>query len=204
VHESGVAEVVPQVGGMLAYYLLLGEDIKAFPKGFAMLAGDGRLRNFTGVVPDPPTSSWGPEDKTQLALGQKAIGFNCLNYNKAPEGSRYRHTMPSKEYMDENCVNGIRAELFFPSCWNGKDVTAPDHKSHMAYPDLIQGGTCGEGFEVRLPSLFYETIWDTYKFKGQAGEFVWSNGDTTGMSPPCTLSSPNHNQLTPNRLRIPR
>jgi len=189
---------------MLAYYLLLGEDIKAFPKGFAMLAGDGRLRNFTGVVPDPPTSSWGPEDKTQLALGQKAIGFNCLNYNKAPEGSRYRHTMPSKEYMDENCVNGIRAELFFPSCWNGKDVTAPDHKSHMAYPDLIQGGTCGEGFDVRLPSLFYETIWDTYKFKGQAGEFVWSNGDTTGMSPPCTLSSPNHNQLTPNRLRIPR
>ncbi|CAA9963056.1 wsc domain-containing protein [Pyrenophora teres f. maculata] len=180
VHENGKTEVVPQVGGMLAYYLLLGDDIKAFPKGFEVIAGDSRLRNFTGPVPDPPTSSWGPEDTTQLALGQKALGFNCLNYDMPPEGSRFRHTMPSKEYMDAHCKNGIRAEIFFPSCWNGKDVDSPDHKSHMAYPDLIQGGKCPKGFEVRLPSLFYETIWDTYKFQGQPGQFLWSNGDPTG------------------------
>ncbi|KAF2024383.1 hypothetical protein EK21DRAFT_78795 [Setomelanomma holmii] len=180
VHESGETEIVQQVGGMLAYYLLLGDDIKAFPKGFELLAGDSRLRNFSGPVPDPPTSSWGPDDMTQLALGQKSIGMNCLNYAKTPEGSRYRHFLPDKAYMDENCVNGIRAEIFFPSCWNGKDVTSSDHKSHMAYPNLIDGGECPEGFDVRLPSLFYETIWNTYAFKGQAGQFVWSNGDPTG------------------------
>ncbi|KAF7442882.1 DUF1996 multi-domain protein [Pyrenophora tritici-repentis] len=180
VHEDGMTEVVPQVGGMLAYYLLLGENIKAFPKGFEMVAGDSRLRNFTGPVPDPPTSSWGPEDKTQFALGQKALGFNCLNYDIAPEGSRFRHTLPSKEYLDAHCKNGIRAELFFQSCWNGKDVTAPDHKSHVAYPDMIQGGKCPKGYETRLPSLFYETIWDTYKFKGVPGQFLFSNGDPTG------------------------
>ncbi|CAN9213422.1 unnamed protein product [Alternaria alternata] len=180
VHEGGKTEIVPQVGGMLAYYLLLGDDLKAFPEGFQMLAGDSRLRNFTGPVPDPPTSAWTADDMTQLSLGQKSIGFNCLNYNKAPEGSRYRHFLPTKDYMDENCANGIRAEIMFPSCWNGKDKTADDHKSHMAYPNMIDGGSCPEGFDTRVPSLFYETIWNTYKFKDSPGQFVWSNGDPTG------------------------
>ncbi|CAO2647436.1 Nn.00g083580.m01.CDS01 [Neocucurbitaria sp. VM-36] len=180
VHESGKTEIVPQVGGMLAYYLLLGENLKAFPKGFEMLAGDTRKRNFTGSVPDKPLASWGPDDLTQESLAEKSLGFNCLNYGKAPEGSRYRHSMPTKEYMDENCANGIRAEIMFPSCWNGKDATAEDHKSHMAYPSSIDGGECPEGFDTRVPSLFYETIWNTYAFKGKAGQFVWSNGDPTG------------------------
>lgn len=179
-HENGKTEIVPQVGGMLAYYLLLGDNIKAFPKGFQMLAGDSRLRNFSGPVPDPPTSSWTDADKTQLSLGQKAIGMNCMNYGKAPEGSRYRHFLPTKQYMDDNCANGIRAEIMFASCWNGKDVTSDDHKSHVAYPSLVDGGDCPKGFPVRLPTLFYETIWNTYAFKGKAGQFVWSNGDPTG------------------------
>ncbi|KAH7079756.1 hypothetical protein FB567DRAFT_533286 [Paraphoma chrysanthemicola] len=180
VHESGEVEIVPQIGGMLAYYLLLGEDLKAFPAGFEMLAGDSRLRNFSGPVPDPPTSAWTLDDMSQESLAQKSLGFNCLNYGKTPEGSRYRHFLPDKAYMDENCANGIRAEIFFPSCWNGKDVKSADHKSHVAYPNLIDGGKCPEGFDTRLPSLFYETIWNTYAFKGKAGQFVWSNGDPTG------------------------
>jgi hypothetical protein len=182
VHANGEVEIVPQIGGMLAYYMLIGDNIKAFPKGFQMLAGDSRMRNFTGPVPDPPTSAWGLDDMTQEALMQKSLGFNCMNYGKTPEGSRFRHFMPDKAYLDENCADGIRAELFFPSCWNGDDATAPDHKSHMAYPNLIDGGKCPEGFPTRVPSLFYETIWATNKFKGQDGQFVWSNGDPTGMS----------------------
>jgi hypothetical protein len=180
VHEGGKTEVVPQIGGMLAYYLLLGDDIKPFPEGFEVLAGDSRLRNFSGPVPDPPTSSWTLDDMSQESLAQKSLGFNCMNYNRAPEGSRYRHFLPDKEFLDANCDNGIRAEIFFPSCWNGKDVTSPDHKSHVAYPNMIDGGKCPEGFPVRLPSLFYETIWNTNAFKGKAGQFVFSNGDPTG------------------------
>ncbi|KAJ4377492.1 hypothetical protein N0V83_000317 [Neocucurbitaria cava] len=180
VHEGGKTEIVPQIGGMLAYYLLLGDDLKAFPEGFEMLAGDSRKRNFTGSVPDKPLAEWGPEDTTQVSLMEKSLGFNCLNYAKTPEGSRYRHSMPTKEYIDDNCANGIRAEIMFPSCWNGKDVTTKDHKSHMAYPSEIDGGTCPEGFDTRLPSLFYETIWNTNAFNGKPGQFVWSNGDPTG------------------------
>jgi len=69
----------------------------------------------------------------------------------------------------------------FPSCWNGKDLDSADHKSHMAYPNLVMSGDCPSGFETRTPSLFYETIWNTYAYNGVEGEFVLSNGDPTGM-----------------------
>ncbi|KAF1951612.1 hypothetical protein CC80DRAFT_205088 [Byssothecium circinans] len=181
-HKNGTTQVVPQIGGMLAYYLLFANDketIEPFPEGFQMVTGDNRLRNFTGSVPDPEKSLWKDSDKTQLALGQKAIGMNCLNYAKTPEPSMYRHFLPDKNYLDANCANGIRAEIFFPSCWNGKR-DSDDHKSHVAYPDLVNGGKCPKGFEKRIPSLFYETIWNTNAFKGVDGTFVFANGDPTG------------------------
>lgn len=88
--------------------------------------------------------------------------------------------MPDKEYLDAHCTQGIRAEIAFPSCWNGEDLDSDDHMSHMAYPDLVDDGKCPDGFPKRLVTLMYETIWNTYAFKGVDGEFVWANGDPTG------------------------
>lgn len=147
-----------------------------------MIAGDTYQRNFTLPVPDPPKSSWSsdPQQSSQAALRQKAIGFNCLNYNIAPEGSLYRHFLPDKAYLDANCLDGVRFELMFPSCWNGKDATSKNHKDHVAYPDLVMTGNCPDNFPVRLPSLFYEIIYDTHSFAGQDGQFIIANGDPTG------------------------
>ncbi|KAJ5620984.1 hypothetical protein N7510_004968 [Penicillium lagena] len=180
-HPNGSAELVEQVGGMLAYYLLYGENVTAFPQGFRMIAGDPFQRNFTWPVPDPPKSLWKGAQESQRALRQKALGFNCLNYAEAAEPSLYRHFLPNKTFLDEHCTDGIRLELMFPSCWNGKDVDSPDHKSHVAYPSLVMDGTCPEGYETRLVSLFYETIWNTYAFKDKEGFFTLANGDPTGF-----------------------
>ncbi|GAQ08895.1 hypothetical protein ALT_6216 [Aspergillus lentulus] len=179
-HENGDAEIVNQVGGMLAYYLLYGENVTAFPDNFRMIAGDTYLRDFPWPIPDPPKSEWTGKQASQEALRQKAIGFNCLNYALDPEPSLGRHFLPNKTYLDEHCTDGVRFELMFPSCWNGKDVDSDDHKSHVAYPSLVMDGTCPEGFETRLVSLFYESIWDTYAFKDKEGYFVIANGDPTG------------------------
>ncbi|CAD6446809.1 bdc05db1-fbf9-4a7b-826c-2364a3f825b4 [Sclerotinia trifoliorum] len=180
---TGKFEIVEQVGGMLAYYLLYGDNIKAFPEGFAMIAGNNELRNFSSYpVPDVDKSNWNQAPyNSQAFLRQAALGFNCLNYAAAAEGSLYRHFLPDKDYLDANCADGVRFELMFPSCWNSTaGPTAPDSKSHMAYPSEVMTGTCPEGFDTRLVSLFYETIWNTAAYKGIDGEFIISNGDPTG------------------------
>ncbi|KAE8354231.1 hypothetical protein BDV28DRAFT_164400 [Aspergillus coremiiformis] len=180
-HENGDTEIVNQVGGMLAYYLLYGHNVTAFPENFQMIAGDTYKRDFKWPIPDPPTSEWSGEETSQAALRQKALGFNCLNYNQAAEPSLGRHFLPNKTYLDEHCTDGVRFEIMFPSCWNGKDVDSHDHKSHVAYPSTVMDGTCPEGYDTRIVSLFYETIWDTYAFKNKKGTFVVSNGDPTGF-----------------------
>ncbi|KAI9047200.1 hypothetical protein LZ554_008654 [Drepanopeziza brunnea f. sp. 'monogermtubi'] len=183
--EDGKFELVEQMGGMLAYYLLMpnpGNDkITAFPAGFEMLIGDTNQRNFTYPVPDLEKSAWTGEFTEQPFLRQAAIGFNCLNYQRPPEATLYRHFLPDKEYLDANCANGVRFELMFPSCWNGKDVTSEDKQSHVAYPSTVMGGTCPEGFPERVPGLLYEIIWATEKFIGKKGKFIISNGDPTGF-----------------------
>ncbi|KAI6093158.1 hypothetical protein F4821DRAFT_76382 [Hypoxylon rubiginosum] len=185
--DTGEFEIVRQVGGMLSYYLLRGENVTAFPPGFQMVSGSNYRRDYTlgdPKSPDPPQSDWAALKQTSQAdLEQRAIGFNCLDYSKAPEPSLYRHYMPDKAWQDANCPDGLRIELAFPSCWNG-EPTAEDHKSHMAYPDLVQDGTCPDTHPHRLVTLFYETIWNTTeqgKFLGRNGQFVISNGDPTGF-----------------------
>ncbi|RDW84868.1 hypothetical protein BP6252_02458 [Coleophoma cylindrospora] len=182
---TGEFQIVEQVGGMLAYYLLYpnagNDSLSAFPSGFQMISGSANRRNFTaGPVPDPPKSDWTAAESTQDALAQKALGFNCLNYAVAAEGSLYRHFLPDKAYLDANCLDGIRLELMFPSCWNGVDIDSANHKDHVAFPNLVMTGTCPDTHPVRLVSLFYETIFNTYAFAGVDGQFVLSNGDPTG------------------------
>ncbi|KAL2157597.1 hypothetical protein VTH06DRAFT_5976 [Thermothelomyces fergusii] len=192
-HANGSYQEVLQDGGMLAYYFLNpdlknpGKGIRAFPNDFRMIAGDTNRRNYSvgGLdvkMPDPPKSDWAALGQTsQDDLAQRAVGFNCLNYATDPEPSLYRHYLPDKKFLDEKCKDGVRFELSFPSCWNGKDISSPDHRSHVAYPDTVLNGNCPDGFDVKLPGLFFETIWRTQDFVGIPGEFVISNGDVDGF-----------------------
>ncbi|CAK7213868.1 hypothetical protein SBRCBS47491_001952 [Sporothrix bragantina] len=183
-------ELVEQVGGTLAYYLLNtgngNTNITAFPENFRMIAGDNGRRSFTAgnvEMADPPKSNWAALNQTsQDKLAQRALGFNCLDYSATPEASLYRHFFPDKDFLDANCPDGIRFELMFPSCWNGVDVDSANHQSHVAYPDLVMTGDCPDDFPVRLPSLFYETIWNTPAYTGRTGQFVISNGDVQGFA----------------------
>ena len=153
-----------------------------------MIAGDNTRRNFSVGLqdytkPDPEKSLWALLGQTsQVDLGQRAVGFNCLDYSKAPESTLYRHYLPSKDFLDQNCKDGVRIELMFPSCWDGKNKDSHSHKAHVAYPDLVMEGSCPSGFPVKLPGLMYETIWATNSFANTPGEFVIANGDTKGMS----------------------
>lgn len=146
-----------------------------------MLSGDTAKRTWQGPWPVPEESLWGREDMTQLALQEKAMGFNCMNYEPGKNEPSFAYPwLRNKEFLDNNCINGVRAEIIFPSCWDGENLDSDDHKSHVKFPTLIQDGICPDTHPVYLPILFYETIWNTQAFKQYPGQFVFSNGDPTG------------------------
>lgn len=157
-----------------------------------MISGHNFNRNSSlPTAQDPnvryqaPLADMGPWKEPQDVLAQRALGFNCMNYQQGvtPEPTLARHSFPDKAFLDAHCPDGLRLELMFPSCWNGEKDSA-DHKSHVAFPDSVMSGDCPAGFDRRLPSLMYETIVATDHFKGRNGKFVISNGDPTGESRP--------------------
>ncbi|KAI5777224.1 hypothetical protein EDC01DRAFT_724382 [Geopyxis carbonaria] len=147
--------------GALVYYLQRKDKdtdkLYAFPEGFRMLAGTPTLRTL---------------DKTSKA--QKAVSYACLGSNKA-------ETPAIPNYK---CPDGLRAQIFFPSCWNGQ-LDSKDHKSHLAYPSGTDSGKCPSTHPKRLVSIFIEVLysiseWDAEWKSSSKHPFVLSNGDATG------------------------
>jgi hypothetical protein len=125
-----------------------------FPYGFRMIAGDPTRRTQNNTDP-----------------AQRAIDIVCLG-GTSPEGPGFP-TSPCKQF---------RAQVYFPSCWNGIDLDPPNHMSHMAYPAFgdFNGGVCPMSHPKALISLFYEFFFDTSPFGDDYTHFAWANGDPTG------------------------
>ncbi|KAJ3278647.1 hypothetical protein HK104_002151, partial [Borealophlyctis nickersoniae] len=94
--------------GALIYYLQRGEPsdgpIQAFPDGFRMIAGDMSLRTYSDT------------------LEQRAITYACIGVS-GPQ---------THEWPKQYCPGGLRAQVNFPMCWDGKNIDSPNHKSHVA------------------------------------------------------------------------
>jgi len=147
--------------GATIYYLQRtqppNEKIIPFPEGFKMLAGDTLRRSYN------PNS-----------VEDKATSFVCLGGN-VPQGP----AIPNSK-----CPDGLRAQIVMPSCWDGKNLDSPDHKSHMAYPDGTDHGKCPSTHPKRFMTLFYEFIYDAKSWDSEWVDgkhpFVFANGDPTG------------------------
>jgi hypothetical protein len=92
---------------ILVYYKsdpLPGSRTQPFPRGLRMIAGDPKATGATSAI------DWG-----------------CL---KADGSERRGAAIPAI------CAVGDTVEMTvnFPPCWDGVNLDAPDHKSHMAYP----------------------------------------------------------------------
>lgn len=102
-----------------------------------MIAGDSKLRSYD-------SNSLTYENVRPLA---DRVSYRCINAaNDIPETHGIGET---------DCVNGLRAQINFPTCWNGNDLYLSD-QSHVAYLSNIDGGDCPPTHPVRIPHLFYE------------------------------------------------
>jgi len=163
--KDGSVTPVEQVGGHLVYYLQRSHKtdktkVTAFPAGFQMLTGNPTLRTY---------------DATSLTA--QAIGWNCLG---SPSPTR-KPGLPTV-----NCPNGLRAEVRFPSCWDGKNLYKAD-QSHVEYSDG-ESGPCPKTHPTRLPTIFFEIMYSVdpiknlwSKAKNPKMPFVLAQGDGTGL-----------------------
>lgn len=168
--ENGTFQRVPQFanvglqqdGGMTVYYMpysAKNNKMTAFKPGFRMIAGDPGVKKSN----------------------RPSICHRCLGNG---EGFAPCDNKDTAELPNKFCPKGIRATIIFPSCWDGKNLDSPDHKSHMAYSNSGGLGTpnCPSTHPVAVPQVMYEIMWDTGKYKNDAWykgkqPFVYSFGD---------------------------
>ncbi len=147
-------------GGVLVYYVSAQPGkITAFKPGFRMLVGDSMRR----------TKDTSVNMKRQNCF-RCYTGPNFGGDTSAPcmDARIDYETLPPKP-----CAGGIRSNIAFPTCWDGKNLDSPNHKDHVTYPTtgpanfLSLGGSCPSTHPVRIPQLMYEVVWNTIPFQRQ-------------------------------------
>lgn len=164
--------------GVLVYYVSYAPgQITAFKPGFRMLVGDANNRER-----DPTLAR---QNCFRCYTGPNFggdVGAPCMDNRVDTQA------LPTKP-----CPGGIRSNILFKTCWDGKNLDTPNHQDHVAYPTtgpanfLGRPGACPSTHPVRIPQLMYEVVWRTDLFNAEAdfsdptrAPFVFSQGDPTG------------------------
>ncbi|KFY78453.1 hypothetical protein V498_09107 [Pseudogymnoascus sp. VKM F-4517 (FW-2822)] len=153
--------------GAAAYYLNRAcdyeEGLTRCAADFAPAAPPAGLRMVTG----------NPMRRTidESLFEHQAMQHVCLN----ADSSSQTYSLP-KQSCDR-----MRAETFFPSCWDGVNLDSDNHSSHMAYPAIgtYDSGVCPESHPKAIFSVFYEFFYDTSAYK-DFNKWVYAMGDPTG------------------------
>jgi hypothetical protein len=153
--RNGSFKRVPQIvseglkgnGGITVYYIPSTNSknsVTAFKPGFRMLIGDAGLK-----APGP----------------NRKVCHRCMP--TSGDNSNINCGSPDAQTFPKGfCAGGIRSVITFPTCWDGKTLDSPDHKSHLAYAtgsqanDVGPTGTCPASHPVAIPQVMYEVMWD--------------------------------------------
>jgi hypothetical protein len=157
--------------GFNIYYLPRGDSgqVKAFPEGFRMVAGDASRNTYNASL-----------------FADQAVSWVCLDYNNPGVNGKETPGFPtsncpgaySTDYVAfgdlTSALDGIRGQVFFPSCWDGVNLDSANHKDHVAYPiQNYNSGDCPSSHPVKLVSLFYEQIFSTGGFNMNGDGQSW-------------------------------
>ena len=152
----------------------LQPGISAFPPGFKMMTGDPLARTEEAVQACPGAECGYHQ------MGGKVVGWTCQGAGDGTTHAGFPKGITS-------CPGGLRGQVVFPDCWNGKDFNPAAPHDHVAF-STGDGGVagCPSTHQVaRLPQLYIEVNYDIDQFNGQYtatdSPFVLSTGDKTGF-----------------------
>ncbi|KAL7903870.1 COOH terminal WSC domain-containing protein [Trichoderma velutinum] len=169
------------------------DDIKAFPAGLQILAGDTMSRTVPAAGGgDQLDPSKGPVNNIQFTCPR--LSYNPPSYPVGSDGSKFGMVDPHNQgagvgFPDVTCdglYSPLRMDIHFPSCYNPA-AGLTNYKENTRFPTDAGNGKrdCPEGW-IHVPHLFFEVYFDTQPYKGRWTEnqgtqpFVLSNGDVTG------------------------
>lgn len=112
-----------------AYYIWETGVTRAFPDGFQMIGGYDLQTN-----------------------GSPRFSAECVS----PSPST-RPACPSsfgaQTFFPLTACDELEANMAFPTCWNGVDLSSANGRSHVAYAS--DDGICPDGFPVALPEILF-------------------------------------------------
>lgn len=178
-----------QNGETVVYYLgrggsADGSPTMPFPKGLQILSGTPLARSY-----DNATMTWGNATFPPRPVSDRT-SFVCIpDYSsnlQVPQTPNMAFDVwaaaagvPTSQ-GNKVCKNGMRAQIQFPSCWDGVNLYKEDG-SHMAYLSQIDNGACPPTHPKLFMHLFFEMYYDVYDIDtSDGGRFVFAYGDPTG------------------------
>ena len=73
-----------------------------------------------------------------------AVNYVCLDYSGT--------STTTNQFPTTQCPDGLRAQIVFPSCWDGVNLDSSDHQSHVSYPNgtAPDNGDCPSTHPVKV------------------------------------------------------
>jgi hypothetical protein len=138
------------------YRGVVPQSVQVMPAGLRVIAGNSASATSIPASSDDSHYRW----HCVTATGQH---------------TNYGQTIP-------NCASGdeVAVEIFFPQCWDGRNLDSSDHRSHMAYAN----NGCPSSHPVPLAELALNISWKV-ETAGQARNFRLSsdqNGNPAGIT----------------------
>ncbi len=165
-------EVRPAKGQF--YYNLRGYDqMRAFPAGLKMIAGDAHAHHpqSTQIVYWTCGGSTGVrlQRSTTVPAGCPVVRRSFRSFRKkCPTCPVERRTYPAR------IKTFVELHVNFPDCWDGKRLDSPDHHSHMAHSrDYV----CPASHPVKVPLI---RLLIRYPITDGHGLTLASGGQLTG------------------------
>jgi len=110
------------------------------PEGLRMIAGDAHA-----TAPQ----------------GTQVVKFRCASWQSERRWFDPGDPLDHVDYLPD-CRQGdlLEVRVVFPQCWDGQNLSAPDHSSHMAYPREAKSpftgtGACPTSHTVAIPEISY-------------------------------------------------
>jgi hypothetical protein len=131
------APVAP-AGASIYYRRLTRVQVRPFPRGLRMVAGNSRAWRpqsiqvtfwDCGLI---KTNFYGPIARWSSSSALPLVGAESSSVPRCPPKTQ------------------LQLHVNFPDCWNGRTLDSPDHKSHMAYS---VAGRCPASHPVAVPAI---------------------------------------------------